>query len=67
MSLPTIAIKPRVNGKKIIVEIDADRFERLAASLGFFSPKFLSSLDRAERDFKAGRIRKILSLGTLKK
>ena len=67
MSLPTIAIKPRVNGKKIIVEIDADRFEKLAASLGFFNPEFLSSLDRAERDFKAGRVRKILSLGTIKK
>ena len=67
MNSPTITVKPRLNGKKILVEIDADRFEKLAGSLGFFNPEFLSSLDRAEKDFKAGRIRRILSLGTIKK
>lgn len=67
MSLTTIAVKPKVNGKKILVEIDANRFERLASSLGFFNPDFLKSLDRAEKDFKAGRIRRISTLGVLKK
>lgn len=67
MSLPTIAIKPKINGRKILIEIDADRFERLAAGLGFFNPSFLKSLDRSEKDFKAGRIRKISSLGAIKK
>jgi len=62
----SISITPkRVNRRKILVEMDADKFERLAASLGFFSDDFLKSLDRAEKDYKAGRIKKIKSLKEL--
>lgn len=68
MSSLTIIIKPQTNhGQKFLVEMDADRFERLAANLGFFSPEFLASLSRAEKDLKAGRIRKIKSLKELRK
>jgi len=47
--------------------MDADKFERLAADLGLFSPEFLKSLNRAEKDYKAGRIKKIKSLKELRK
>jgi len=64
----TITIKPRTNhSRKILVEMDADKFERLAADLGLFSPEFLKSLNRAEKDYKAGRIKKIKSLKELRK
>lgn len=68
MASLTITIKPHLNHpRKILVEMDAERFEKLAASLGFFSPEFLESLDRAEKDYKTGRIKKIKSLKELRK
>ena len=67
MSSLTLGIKqsPRVNGK-IVVQIDAGKFERLAANFGFFNNDFLDSLDRAENDIKAGRVRKAKSLRDLR-
>jgi len=68
MSSLTVTIKQsRSRAKKILIEMDAEKFERLAATLGFFSPDFLKSLDRAEKDYKAGRFRKIKSLKELRK
>lgn len=62
-----ITIKKPINsGRKILVEMDADKFERLAANLGLFSLDFLKSLDRAERDYKLGRVKKIKSLKELR-
>ncbi len=66
MTSLTITIKPRKKEKKIIIEMDLDKFERLAASLGFFNPEFLKSLKKAEKDYKAGRIKKIKSLKELR-
>lgn len=63
MASLTITIKPKVNeGRKVLVEMDAEKFERLMASLGFFNPDFLKSLERAEKDYKTGRFKKIKSL-----
>ncbi len=68
MASLTITIKPQANHpKKILVEMDAEKFERLAANLGLFSPEFLKSLDRAEKDYKASRFKKIKSLKELRK
>jgi len=68
MASLTITIKPRTNqAKKILVEMDVEKFERLATDLGFFSPEFLKSLDRAEKDYRAGRFKKIKSLKELRK
>jgi hypothetical protein len=68
MASLTITIKPQVNhSKRILVEMDAEKLEKLAAALGLFNPEFLKSLDRAERDYKAGRIKKIKSLKELRK
>jgi len=68
MASLTITIKPRLNRpRKILIEMDADKFERLAANLGFFSSEFLESMTKSERDYKAGRIKKIKSLKELRK
>ena len=61
------AMKPIVAGsRKIPIEVDADKFERLAADFGLFNPDFLKSLERAEHDPRAGRIRKLASLHDLR-
>jgi hypothetical protein len=52
--------------KKLLLEIDADQFEKLAANFGFFNPDFLHSLDRAESDFSKNRVKKIRSLKDLR-
>lgn len=49
------------------VEINADRFERLAADFGLFNPDFLESVERAEADVRAGRVRAISSLRELRR
>ena len=54
-------------GQKILIEMDAVKFERLAANLGLFNSEFLKSLDRAEKDCRTGKIRKIKSLKELGK
>jgi len=68
MTSLTITVKSKTNhSKKILVEMDAKRFEKLAADLGFFSPEFLESIDRSEKDYRAGRVKKIKSLKELRK
>ncbi|PIS39591.1 MAG: hypothetical protein COT33_01055 [Candidatus Nealsonbacteria bacterium CG08_land_8_20_14_0_20_38_20] len=68
MTSLTITIKSKINhSKKILVEMDAEKFERLASNLGFFSPEFLESIEQAEKDYRAGRIKKIKSLMELRK
>lgn len=62
----TINIKPNTKNKKIVIEIDADKFEKLAGDFGFFNPDFLKSLNRAEKDYKTGRIKKVSSLRELR-
>jgi len=68
MASLTITIKPQeVNHpKRMLVEMDVEKLEKLASALGFFNPEFLKSLDRAEKDYKAGRIKKIKSLKELR-
>ena len=64
MSSLELTIKKRNN--RVLVEMNADRFERLAAEFGFFGKEFLKSPERAEKDVKAGRIRKVQSLKQLR-
>ncbi len=66
-SLPiTIKTNTKQN-KKIIVEMDAYKFEKMAAIFGLFGKEFIKSLNRAEKDYKAGRVKKIKSLKELSK
>jgi len=67
MANPTITIAAKANyPRKFLVEIDAHRLEKLASVLGLFNPDFLESLDRAEKDYQAGRFRKVKSLKELR-
>lgn len=67
MVLLAMKIRPITKiGRKVRVEIDVNQFERLAANFGFFNPEFIESIDRAERDYSAGRARKISSLRELR-
>jgi len=61
----TADVTKRSKGK-IAVEIDANRFERLAAVFGMFNPDFLGSISRAEADYRAGKTRRIRSLKELR-
>jgi len=67
MSSLTITVKPQINNhRKFLIEMDAEKFERLIANLGFFSSEFLESLDNAEKDIRVGRIKKLKSLKELR-
>ena len=67
MNSLSIKIKPKINhSQKVLIELNADKFERLAANFGFFSQEFLESLENAEKDYKKSRIRKIKSLKELR-
>lgn len=67
MTSLNISIKTQVkqNNKKIVVELDANKFEKIAGDFGLFNPEFLDSVNRAEKDYKAGRVQKIKSLRSL--
>lgn len=64
--MATITILDKPTARKIRLEIDAGGLEKLAASLGFFSPDFVKSLERAEKDYRTGRVRKVKSLRQLR-
>ncbi len=63
ITLP-ITILPK-QGARLSIEIDRNRFERLADSLGLFNTEFLESVDRAEADIRSGRTKKLRSLRDL--
>ncbi|OHA89957.1 MAG: hypothetical protein A2832_01565 [Candidatus Zambryskibacteria bacterium RIFCSPHIGHO2_01_FULL_44_22b] len=66
MSNIAIKISKNSKGKKLLVEIDANKLERLASNLGLYNPDFIKSVERAERDFRAGRSRTLTSLRRLR-
>ena len=66
MSNISIKISPSLKSKKLLVEIDADKLERLASNLGLYNPEFVKSVGSAERDYRAGRSRTLTSLRKLR-
>lgn len=63
MNALTLTIRPITKRKeKIRVELNAERFERLAAGLGFFNTQFITSIDRAEKEIAEGKIKRLRSL-----
>lgn len=56
-----------IGNRTFVVELDADRFERLAGDFGFFNPDFLKSLDKSERQYKKGKVKNLKSLRELRK
>lgn len=68
MNALTLTIRPITKRKeKVRVELDAERFERLAAGLGFFNSAFVASVDRAEKEIAGGRIKRLRSLKDLRR
>ncbi len=62
----TLPITIEKKAKTYQVTFDADRFERVASALGMFSDDFLASIDRAEKEVKAGKTKKLTSLKDLR-
>ena len=59
-------VKKARHPKKIFIEVDAYRLERLADALGFYNVDFLNSLERAENDVRHGRLTRLRTLKDLK-
>jgi len=65
MAANTVGRKP--HSRRIVVEIDADKLERLAASLGLLSPSFLDSISRSEEEIALGKTKRLRSLRELRR
>lgn len=50
------SVAPR-GAKNVTITFDQASFERVAALFGYISDECIESLERAERDIRAGRIR----------
>ena len=64
--MATITIERKPKSQRVIVEIDAEKLERLAATLGLFNEEFLNSLSRSERDITLGKTKRLRSLRELR-
>ena len=63
-----ITIKPSpARSKRVLVELDAERFERLAAGLGLFQKEFLDSISRAELEITKGKTHRLKGLRDLRR
>ena len=61
--MPTITILDKPDsGRKTRIELDLNRWEKLADIFGFYRPEFLKTLNKSLRESKAGRVRKVKSL-----
>lgn len=68
MNMLTLTMSPLMKReRKVRVEFDAERFERLAAGLGFFSTEFIASVDRAEREITQRKIKLLRNLKDLRR
>jgi hypothetical protein len=63
----TITLERKPKSKLIIVEIDADKLERLAASLGLFSSSLLGSISRSEREIALRKTKRLRDLRELRR
>jgi hypothetical protein len=65
--MATITVERKPKSKRIIVEIDADKLERLAASLGLLSSSFLDSISRSEKEIALRKAKRLRSLRELRR
>ena len=54
------------NDSKLLIELDANKFERLLADFGYFNDDFLKSVDQAEKEVKSGKTKKLRSLKSVR-
>lgn len=64
--MATITVERKPKSKRIIVKIDADKLERLAASLGLFSSSFLDSVSRSEKEIALHKSKRLHNLRELR-
>jgi hypothetical protein len=64
--VPTITVERKPKSQRVIVEIDAEKLERLSATLGLFNQDLLKSLSRSERDIALGKTKRLRSLRDLR-
>ncbi len=65
--MATITVERRPKSKRVMIEIDADKLERLAASLGLLSPSFLNSISRSEEEIALGKSKRLRGLRELRR
>jgi hypothetical protein len=65
--MTTLTVIQKPSKKKVHIEIDLDRWERIAADLGLFRREFLESVNRAEQEIARGKMKRLRSLATLRK
>lgn len=65
-SMPITVEKKQKKSAKYVVEFNALSLERLAAACGWYHPEFVTSIERAERDIKAGRVKRLRSFRDLR-
>jgi len=66
-----IAIQPQIKNRSGVrtfnIELDAERFEKLAGDFGFFNPDFLKSLKKSEKQYREGGAKTLKSFRDLRK
>ncbi len=67
MAKLAVKIAEQKKERTYAVEVSASKFERLAAAFGFFGKEFIGSIDRAEKDVRQGKTKKIRSFSDLLK
>ena len=65
--MATLTVERKPKSERVIVEIDAEKLERLAATLGLFHDEFLNSLSRSEKDIALGKTKRLRSLRELRR
>ena len=63
--MATLTILQKPKSRKITVDINLDKWERLADVFGFYQPSFLKSISKSLKESRSGRVRKIESLNEL--
>ena len=66
-AMATITVERKPKSKRIIVEVDAAKLERLAASLGLLSRSFLDSVSRSEEEIALGKTKRLRKLRELRR
>ena len=61
-----LTVKTIKETQKVVVEMDVNRFERLAAGFGLFREEFLESLDKAEQELALAKTKILKSLKSLR-
>ena len=67
MNSLAITLNPTNKKRTVSIELDAERFERLAANLGLFRKEFVASIDRAEHEISRGNVRHLRNLKDLRR